>query len=30
MTESREGGGIVSLMFTEREVLDRQPLDDAG
>jgi cytochrome b len=28
VTELREGGGIVSAMFTGRKVFDRQPVDD--
>jgi Ni/Fe-hydrogenase 1 B-type cytochrome subunit len=30
VTELREGGGIVSAMFTGRKILDRKPADDAG
>ena len=30
VTELREGGGIVSAMFTGRKVLDREPPDDLG
>jgi Ni/Fe-hydrogenase 1 B-type cytochrome subunit len=30
MTELREGGGIVSAMFTGRKVFDRQPVDEVG
>ena len=28
VTELREGGGIVSAMFTGRKVFDRKPADD--
>jgi len=28
VTELREGGGIVSAMFTGRKVLARRPVDD--
>jgi cytochrome b len=27
-TELREGGGLVSAMFTGRKVLDQKPVDD--
>jgi Ni/Fe-hydrogenase 1 B-type cytochrome subunit len=30
VTELREGGGIVSAMFTGRKVFDRKPVDDVG
>ncbi len=30
VTELREGGGIVSAMFTGTKVFDRKPLDDTG
>lgn len=30
VTELREGGGIISAMFTGRKVLDRKPADDGG
>ena len=30
VTELREGGGIVSAMFTGRKVFDREPRDDMG
>lgn len=30
VTELREGGGIVSAMFTGRKVFDRKPVDDGG
>jgi Ni/Fe-hydrogenase 1 B-type cytochrome subunit len=30
VTELREGGGIVSAMFTGRKVFDREPADDVG
>ena len=30
VTELREGGGIVSAMFTGRKVFDREPRDDVG
>jgi cytochrome b len=28
VTELREGGGIVSAMFTGRKAFDRKPVDD--
>jgi cytochrome b len=28
VTELREGGGLVSAMFTGRKVFDRKPADD--
>jgi hypothetical protein len=28
VTELREGGGIVSAMFSGRKVFDREPRDD--
>jgi cytochrome b len=30
VTELREGGGIVSAMFTGRKVFARRPVDDVG
>ena len=30
VTELREGGGIVSAMFTGRKLFDREPRDDLG
>ena len=30
VTELREGGGIVSAMFTGRKVFDRKPVDNGG
>jgi len=30
VTELREGGGIVSAMFTGQKVFDREPRDDPG
>jgi len=30
VTELREGGGIVSAMFTGQKILDRKPADDGG
>ena len=30
VTELREGGGIVSAMFTGRKVFDQEPADDVG
>jgi Ni/Fe-hydrogenase 1 B-type cytochrome subunit len=30
VTELREGGGIISAMFTGRKMFDRQPADDPG
>jgi Ni/Fe-hydrogenase 1 B-type cytochrome subunit len=30
VTELREGGGVVSAMFTGRKVFDREPRDDIG
>jgi VIT1/CCC1 family predicted Fe2+/Mn2+ transporter len=30
VTELREGGGLVSAMFTGRKVFDRKPVDDGG
>ena len=30
VTELREGGSIVSAMFTGRKVFDREPADDVG
>ncbi|GAG38347.1 unnamed protein product [marine sediment metagenome] len=30
VTELREGGGIISAMFTEQKVIDQEPTDDPG
>ncbi len=30
VTELREGGGIVSAMFSGQKVFDREPRDDVG